>query len=67
MHRIIATVLWAYFGWYLASFVLALVGAPAEAGIVGGLAMAGLAWVDLRGRFRRRSAATPVTIASAER
>jgi hypothetical protein len=66
-HRLIATVLWGYFGWYLAGFVLASVGAPADLAVLGGLAMAAFAWVDLPVRRRTRTPGTRVPTASAER
>jgi hypothetical protein len=68
LHRVAATFLWAYFGWYVTAYLLSLLGAPANFAILGGLAMAGLAWVDIRGG--RRAAApggAAVPTAPAER
>ncbi|HEX2765871.1 MAG TPA: hypothetical protein VHR55_04445 [Candidatus Limnocylindria bacterium] len=67
MHRLIRTVLWAYFGWYLASFLLALAAAPAEPAVLGGIAMAVIASVDLRGGRRQPAGPPGPAIASAER
>ena len=46
--RIIATALWAYFGWFLAATVLSVLGLPTAISPVGGILMAGVALVDWR-------------------
>ena len=46
--RIIATALWAYFGWFLAATVLSVLGLPTAISPVGGILMAGVALIDWR-------------------
>lgn len=46
--RILATVLWAYFGWYVMSYMAALADIPPAFAALGGLAMGAVALVDLR-------------------
>ena len=68
LHRVAATVLWAYFGWYLTSYLLTVLGVSTNLAVMGGLVMAGLAWVDVRGRRRSRiPAGPPIPTAPAER
>lgn len=52
LRRVIATILWAYFGWYLAAHIVALADLPFGLAILGGAAMAAVASVDVR-RLRR--------------
>ena len=46
--RIIATALWAYFGWFLAATVLSLLGLSTAISPLGGILMAGVALIDWR-------------------
>jgi hypothetical protein len=51
--RVLATALWAYFGWYLAAHLAAVTGVPSSLAVIGGVAMGALALVDFPGRLRR--------------
>ncbi|MFN2418212.1 MAG: hypothetical protein ABR593_04720 [Candidatus Limnocylindria bacterium] len=46
--RIVAVGLWAYFGWYLAAHVTALLGSPASLAPLGGVLMVVIALYDWR-------------------
>jgi hypothetical protein len=50
--RVIATALWAYFGWYLAGLLAVSFGLPQAIGPLGGIAMAAVAGVDWRNFLR---------------
>lgn len=54
--RIVAAVLWGYFGWYLAAHVASLFGIPADLAPIGGLLMAAIALIDWGRLTRTRSA-----------
>ena len=47
LRRTVATALWAYFGWYLASYIAAISGVPSGLAIIGAILMAIGAFVDL--------------------
>jgi hypothetical protein len=53
--RAIAIALWAYFGWYLASYAAAYAHLPGWLAPVGGVLMATVALHDWRGAFARRA------------
>ena len=63
--RILATVLWAYFGWYAAALAITFIGLPTTMAPVGAVIVAGIVLVDWRATARRPSAA-PVTDAVPE-
>ena len=52
LRRLVALTLWAYFGWYLASYLAAVAGVASSFAIIGGVAMGAVALVDFR-RVRR--------------
>jgi hypothetical protein len=68
LHRVAATLLWAYFGWYLTGYLLSVLGVPTSLAVLGGVVMAAVAWVDIRGWWRARIAAgSTIPTAPAER
>ena len=60
LRRTLATVLWAYFGWYAAALALTFMGLPTTVAPAGAVVAAGIALVDWRA-MARRPTASPAT------
>ncbi len=68
LRRVVATALWAYFGWYLAGHLLSITGMPMDIAPLGGVLVGCVAQYDWHALMRRASGElTPEPLSRSQR